>query len=65
MKKNDNPANTETAKFVIGREDFAKISVVQGIELSKPMKDRAIAADRAGMSDEQRREAIIRAHRKV
>jgi hypothetical protein len=50
--------------FVLGRERFAKISAVEGIELSGAMKKRIRDADRKDLSAEARREAIIRAHRK-
>ena len=65
MKKSDQPARIETAKFIIGRERFATISAVEGIELSKPMKTRALESERAGLSDELKREAIIAVHRKA
>jgi hypothetical protein len=50
--------------FVIGRAKFAKISAVEGIKLSSSMKKRAAEFDRAGLSPEERRKAIIRAHAK-
>ena len=65
MKKKDQPTQVQTAKFVIGRERFAKISAVEGMELSKPMKARAAELERAGLSDKQKRDAIIGAHRKA
>jgi hypothetical protein len=52
------------AGFVLGRERFAKISAVEGIELSGAMKKRIRDSDRKDLSAEARREAIIRAHRK-
>jgi hypothetical protein len=48
--------------FVLGRERFAKISAVEGIELSGPMKKRIRESDRKRLSAEARRAAIIRAH---
>lgn len=62
-KKHDDSA-TSPPDFVIGREGFAKISAVEGIRLSRQMIERARQADRDGLSHEQRREAIIRAHRR-
>lgn len=62
-KKNDEPAKSP-ADFIIGRKGFAKISAVEGIRLSREMIDRARQADRDGLTDEERREAIIRAHRR-
>jgi hypothetical protein len=50
--------------FVLGRERFAKISAVEGIELSGAMKKRIRESDRKGLSAEARRAAIIRAHSK-
>ena len=62
------PKNTsgknKTAGFVIGRERFSKISAVEGIKISDAMKKRIGDSDRKGLSAEQRREAIIQAHRK-
>jgi hypothetical protein len=55
---------SKTAGFVIGRERFSKISAVEGIKLSGAMTKRIGDSDRKGLSAEQRREAIIRAHRK-
>ena len=48
----------------IGRQAFAAISAVEGIRLTPEMKQRAAEFDRKGMSAEERRRAIIRAHRK-
>jgi hypothetical protein len=58
------PAKTKPSGFVIGRERFSKISAVEGIELSGAMKKRISDSDRKGLSAEQRRAAIIRAHAK-
>jgi hypothetical protein len=49
---------------VIGRERFARISAVEGIELSQEMKQRAVDFDRRGLSGVERRRAILRAYRK-
>ncbi len=48
----------------VGRQAFAAISAVEGIRLTSEMKQRAAEFDRKGMSGEERRRAIIRAHRK-
>jgi len=55
-----------TAKGVLtlGRERFAKISAVEGIELTADMRARAAEFDRRGMAAEERRRSIIRAHSK-
>jgi hypothetical protein len=54
---------TGNSGFVLGRERFAKISAVEGIELSGAMKKRISESDRKGLSAEARRAAIIRVHR--
>lgn len=63
-KKLDDHAKPPTG-FIIGRDGFAKISAVEGIRLSKKMTDRIRQADRDGLTDEERRDAIIRAHRRT
>jgi hypothetical protein len=63
MTKHGNHKNRHDSAFVIGHERFAKISAVEGISLTDAMKQRAEQADRLSLSDEQRREAIIEAHR--
>ena len=50
--------------MTLGRERFAKISAVEGIELTAGMKKRAADFDRRGVSGEERRRTIIRAYRK-
>jgi len=50
---------------VIGHESFAKISAVEGIRLKPAMKKRAIEARGKGLSAEEYRKSIIRAHRKA
>jgi hypothetical protein len=50
--------------FVVGRARFAKISAVEGVKLTPGMNERAAEFDRAGLSPQKRREAIIRAHAK-
>jgi hypothetical protein len=49
---------------ILGRERFAKISAVEGIELTADMQKRAADFDRRGLSGEERRRMIIRAYRK-
>lgn len=48
----------------IGRDRFGKISQVEGIVLTREMKQRAADSDRRGSSAEERRTTIIRAYRK-
>lgn len=51
--------------FVIGRDSFGKISAVEGIRLTPAMKKRAADAEREGLSAEEYRQTIVRAHRKA
>jgi hypothetical protein len=51
--------------FVIGRDSFGKISAVEGIRLTPAMKKRASEAERKGLSAEEYRQTILRAHRKA
>jgi hypothetical protein len=44
---------------VLGRRQFGKISAVEGIRLTGPMKQAFAAFDRAGLSAEERRRSII------
>jgi len=53
-----------SAKLVIGRERFAKISAVEGIVPSAAMKTRVARFDRQGLSAAERRREIINAHKK-
>jgi hypothetical protein len=53
-----------SAKFVLGRERFMKISAVEGITLSAAMKKRDAAFDKEGLSPAQRRRELIKIHRK-
>jgi hypothetical protein len=48
----------------LGRERFAKISAVEGIEMTPRMKKRAAEFDRRGLSAEERRRSIVRTYRK-
>jgi hypothetical protein len=50
--------------FVVGCAGFTKISAVEGIRLKPAMKKRAAEAASKGLSAEQHREMIVRAHRK-
>lgn len=53
-----------TAKFVLGRERFAKISAVEGIKLTPAMKKRAKEFDRLGLSPAEQRREILKVYRK-
>jgi len=63
----DNRDRSQTAArgFLLGAERFAKISAVEGIELSDEMQARAREAARLGLSSEQRLEEIKKAYRKA
>lgn len=53
-----------SAKFVLGRGAFAKISAVEGIALTPAMKKRAEEFDRRGLTPAQRRREILKLYRK-
>jgi hypothetical protein len=50
--------------MTLGRERFAKISAVEGIEITAAMQSRAAEFDRLRMAPAKRRRAIILAHSK-
>jgi hypothetical protein len=65
MSKPRQPGTKPKKKgFVIGRSGFGKISAVEGIRLTPPMKKRAADAERNGLSAEQYRQTIVRSYRK-
>jgi hypothetical protein len=66
MKKRSELPTREptTSGITLGRERFAKICAVEGIELTAAMKRRAAGFDRRGLPGEERRRAIIRAYAK-
>lgn len=58
-------APRRTAKGpTLGRDRFAKISAVEGVELSRDALRRAAEFDRKRLSPEQRIREIVAAHRK-
>jgi hypothetical protein len=63
-KKPSAKSGGTTAKLVVGRERFAKISAVEGIVPSTAMKARVARFDRQGLSAAERRREIINAHKK-
>jgi hypothetical protein len=63
--QSDAKAKKKKKAFVIGSDNFAKISAVEGIRLTPAMKKRASEAERQGLSAEEYRETIIRAYRKA
>ena len=50
--------------FVLGQAGFAKISAVEGVRLRPAMKKRAAEASSMGLSPDEYRQVIVRAHRK-
>jgi hypothetical protein len=50
--------------LILGRKRFAKISAVEGIVLTAQMEQRAAEFDKNGLSAEQRRNLIVRAHKR-
>lgn len=50
--------------IVIGRARFARISAVEGIQLTQVMEKRASEADRKGLTAEEYRRTIVRSYRK-
>jgi len=67
MKKRGSlPSRNRPAKvgMVLGHQRFAKISAVEGIELTASMRKRAAEFDRRGMAAAERRRSIIRAYSK-
>jgi hypothetical protein len=66
MAKQRKPV-TKSAKvggFVVGRAHFAKISAVEGIELTPVMEKRASEASQKGLTADEYRRTIVRSHRK-
>jgi hypothetical protein len=53
-----------SAKFVLGRGAFAKISAVEGIALTPAMKKRAADFERRGLTPAERRREILKVYRK-
>jgi hypothetical protein len=50
--------------MTLGQDRFAKISAVEGIQLTAAMRKRAAAFDRQGTPAAARRRAIMQAHSK-
>ncbi|MEH2531702.1 hypothetical protein V1277_001919 [Bradyrhizobium sp. AZCC 1588] len=63
-QKNVATKGSKSGRFVLGSDRFAKISKVEGIELTPAMKKRASDARTKGFTAEEYRQAIIRSHRK-
>jgi hypothetical protein len=68
MKKQGSSSNRRRraeAGLILGRDRFAKISAVEGIELSQSARKRAARFEREGLSSEERIRAILAVHRKA
>lgn len=65
-KRGSQPGRRRTVPdgMILGRRRFAKISAVEGIELSPAAKKRAAEFDRLGLSPEERVRRIVAVHRK-
>jgi len=67
-KKHSTPSKKVSRKpkvgAVIGTHRFAKISAVEGIELTHEMRARSAEFGRKRISAEERRRSIIQAYRK-
>ena len=64
-KQRKSAGNDEkTGRFIVGRERFAKISAVEGIELTDAMKKRADDRRVKRLTADEYRQSIIRSHRK-
>ena len=50
--------------FTLGRAAFEKISAVEGVRLSRSMKDEFRKFDRQGLSADERRRAMARKYAK-
>jgi hypothetical protein len=55
---------TARRRFAIGRERFAQISAIEGIELTREASERAAEFDRLGLSPQERIRRIVAVHRK-
>jgi hypothetical protein len=62
-KKQSSSHSKPVKRYVLGRNRFGKISEVEGIRLSRPMKRAFTEFDRKGMSAAERRQQIIRRFR--
>ena len=68
MARRSNKSSDEkgaSAKFVLGRDRFAKISAVEGIALTPAMQERAGEFDRRGLTSAERRREILKVYRKA
>jgi hypothetical protein len=59
MSKKQSLRGKAAKRYVLGRDRFGKISEVEGIRLSRPMKRAFAEFDRKAMSAAERRRQII------
>jgi hypothetical protein len=64
-KQKRSPGKNGKTGFILGRAGFAKISAIEGIQLTPAMKARAAEAASKGPPTEEHRAMIVRAHRKA
>lgn len=64
-KQKQSAGKSRKTDFVIGQASFAKVSAVEGIQLTPAMKTRVAKAVDRKLSAEERREMIVRAYRKA
>lgn len=58
----NNKDGRKHSTYTVGREGFGKISAVEGLHPTQDASRRTAEYDRKGMTPEQRRRAIIKAH---
>ena len=63
-KHGPDPHRVPVTGITLGRERFARISAVEGIELSPAAKKRAKESEKLGLSGVERRRRIARAYSK-
>lgn len=65
-KRHAEPLRSSGGKgLTLGREEFARISAVEGIRLSRKMQNDLREFDRKGLSAEERRREIVRKYGKA
>jgi hypothetical protein len=65
MTKKKSPRQaTKSSRYAVGRAAFAKISAVEGIQLTEAMRKRVDEKQVKGLTADEYRRAIIRSHRK-
>ncbi|MBS0470240.1 MAG: hypothetical protein JSR60_04145 [Proteobacteria bacterium] len=52
------PRSASTGRFILGRQAFGKISAVEGLRMSKTMRDDFHALDKQGASAKVRRDTL-------